>query len=64
MPETYYKENEVYLTEEAVKNAGSYAKAEIVYYLIKRLLDNGQSKDGVIGVTLSKCAGELEPAVI
>jgi len=64
MPKTIYEDTEVYLTKEAVKYAGGYDRAQIVYYLIKRLLDNGQSKDGEIEAILSRCASELEPCII
>ena len=64
MPEMIYKEEEVYLTNEAVKYAHGRESAEIVYYLIKRLLDNGQSKDAEIKVILSRCAEKLKPIVM
>ena len=64
MPKTIYDEEEVYLTEEAVKHASGYERAEITYYLIKKLLDNGQSKTPAIDVILSRCAEELKPVVI
>ena len=64
MPKTIYDEEEVYLTTKEVKYATGYDRAKIVYYLIKELLANGQSKDGAIEAVLARCAKELEPAII
>jgi len=64
MPKTIYEEDEVYLTEEAVKYATGYDRANITYSLIKRLLANGQTKNPKTDVILSRCAEELKPHVI
>lgn len=63
MPETFYKEDEVYLTTEAVNNTRTGVdKAAMVYNLIKRLQENGRAiYTPEVEAILSRCADELKP---